>query len=214
MDGGEYVKTLPKILLLSALSISLVAGTVYALPISGGIHFGGGFVPIDVLSTPTSLEAATGIDFTGAVVTAVSGDYASITPFITPVTFAAFQFSPNLVPNPVDPLWSINSGGDVYSFTLSEISISLQDANNMDLWGTGTLFMIGFDSTFAQWTFEGNQGGGAFSFTSIGSPIPGAPEPTSMLLLGTGLVGLAFFSRKRFFKRNNSPRQAGGVLKT
>lgn len=43
---------------------------------------------------------------------------------------------------------------------------------------------------------------GAISHVSLyGKPGQSVPEPAIMLLLGTGLLGLAMFGRKRFFKR-------------
>jgi len=55
---------------------------------------------------------------------------------------------------------------------------------------------IYIDITFTQWTMGGG-GGFSYSRASAGAPVP---EPATMLLLGSGLLGLAGFRRK-FRKR-------------
>jgi len=45
-------------------------------------------------------------------------------------------------------------------------------------------------------------GGDEFVLFSVDDVAPAVPEPATMLLLGSGLIGLAAFGRKKFFKKN------------
>jgi hypothetical protein len=46
--------------------------------------------------------------------------------------------------------------------------------------------------------FEGDSFYAYSEFQAFGTPIP---EPATMLLLGSGLIGLAGYGRKKFFKK-------------
>jgi hypothetical protein len=82
-----------------------------------------------------------------------------------------------------DPKPGIAVGGTgIFTFSLIGIMTEQQFLNQADDW-----FIVRFRG------FENGQ--------SDKVPIDrSVPEPTTMLLLGSGLIGLGFFGRKRFFK--------------
>ncbi|MDY6837240.1 MAG: PEP-CTERM sorting domain-containing protein [Thermodesulfobacteriota bacterium] len=103
-------------------------------------------------------------------------------PFVTTAGFSA-DSDPPKQPNGVNPreylgiLFDLQDGGE-FSDVLAELASGELRIG---------IHVQGFDS------------GGSESFINDpGSPVP---EPATMLLLGSGLVGLAGFGRKRFFKK-------------
>lgn len=174
-----------------AVALMLGLGTnAQAVEITGAIDISGRLVNTTNLGTTTSLNYIVGSSRVGLDPT---GDFA-VVPFNTAATMNNFTFNPFVGPHTV---WSVVPGG--FSFTLQSVSVVTQTPTFLNLEGAGLMNGTGFDATPYLWSFTATRSGSGvgtlISFTE--NDVATVPEPTSMLLLGSGLLGLGLWGRKR-----------------
>jgi len=172
------------------LAFSLSGNLAHATPIDGTINFDGE-------ATTNSGNLATATSFTSIIGTMVvpqeTGSYAAI-PAVTPVTFTPFSFSAA----GVTPLWTLTLAGITYSFNATSIGVDAQNANFLNISGTGIASITGDTSTAGTWSITDTSVGGSPTFTfGADSVVPDSGVTALLILLGLAGVGLGVLAQRR-----------------
>ena len=188
---------------VTLLSLALAA-TLAITPAAKADYISGS---VDV-SVGNDTWSATQLNFNSALTGFILDSTGNLTVFpSTPTpTSVAISSSPLDFGSPTSTLdvFTFISGANTGTFTFTDVYIITDSGYILSLNGDGWLTLTGKDKTYAVFTASGADSGGSYGLNSSGFDFNiqanPTPEPGTLTLFGTGLLGLAGMLRRKFMR--------------